>query len=479
MNKLFATIRSESVEQVSVSKTQIKRAFERAQMQIFPFLCLRLVALFLLYAIIQGLILRENQAALLGFVALISAFILLGVRTAVLREIIPDTWANPLYAFTAGLVLISMLLRLFITSDAKQSANLAFFLVGIGMLKFSKRWFLAVTAVTLGSWLVGVLTIPGDGDWGFFIVLVLAAAATGSIAQHIITQNYRQSEVLRFENGRLLNLTQQFNQKLEDKVQERTQELQAAYTRLERLDKTKSDFITIASHELRTPLTILNTYNQMLLHDDGIRQNSDYLKQVQGIHEGATRIEEVVETMLDVAKIDSQTLGLQIVPVNVPLLIHLLGQQFASTFAERNLMFQIDNICDLPDVKGDSEALQKVFRHLIVNAIKYTPDDGHILISGVEHSTPPTVEIIVTDSGVGIAPEAQELIFEKFYQTGAVALHSSGKTSFRGGGSGLGLAIAKGIVEAHNGRIWVESPGHNEETCPGSAFHVVLPGAGN
>ena len=79
------------------------------------------------------------------------------------------------------------------------------------------------------------------------------------------------------------------------------------------------------------------------------------------------------------------------------------------------------------------------------------------------------------DTGIGISPEDIALIFEKFYRTGEVALHSSGTTAFKGGGPGLGLAIARGIVLTHGGRIWAESPGYDEETCPGSRFIVRIP----
>ena len=82
---------------------------------------------------------------------------------------------------------------------------------------------------------------------------------------------------------------------------------------------------------------------------------------------------------------------------------------------------------------------------------------------------------MIRDTGIGIEKEHQELIFEKFYQTGEVLLHSTGKTNYKGGGPGLGLAITKGIIEAHHGQVWVESPGHDEETFPGSMFHVRLP----
>jgi signal transduction histidine kinase len=135
----------------------------------------------------------------------------------------------------------------------------------------------------------------------------------------------------------------------------------------------------------------------------------------------------------------------------------------------------------LPTIEGDLDALRKVFYHLLINAIKYTPDGGQITVTGRALSpgeynlADGGIEIVVGDTGIGIDPNLQDLIFTKFYQTGQVALHSSGKTKFKGGGPGLGLAIVKGIVQAHNGLIWVESPGHDERALPGSRFYVVLP----
>jgi len=132
----------------------------------------------------------------------------------------------------------------------------------------------------------------------------------------------------------------------------------------------------------------------------------------------------------------------------------------------------------LPVIQTDPDQLYKVFYHLIINAIKYTPDGGRISVHGHLVETGEglnEIEIVVSDTGIGIDPAHHELIFEKFYQTGEVYMHSSGKTKFKGGGPGLGLAIARGIVEAHQGRIWVESLGHDETNCPGSKFFVRIP----
>ena len=112
-------------------------------------------------------------------------------------------------------------------------------------------------------------------------------------------------------------------------------------------------------------------------------------------------------------------------------------------------------------------------KNVVSNAIKFTPDKGRITIDG--RSLPGFIEITIADTGIGVSTENQIRIFEKFGQTGRVNLHSSGKTKFKGGGPGLGLPITRGIIEAHGGTIWVESPGYDEEKCPGSTFHILLP----
>jgi len=299
-------------------------------------------------------------------------------------------------------------------------------------------------------------------------------------------EDYRLLEfttLLRAESCLLENANHQvksFNRELEEMVRQRTNQLQAAYTQLETLDKAKSDFISVASHELRTPLTVISGYVQMMDANPAVQTDPQLAATCSGAKTGVQRLHEIVNSMLDVARIDNRQLDLHLIEVDLCWLAAELGQEFTPKAAERNLRLELADFSAALPVRGDSNALRKVFQNLLYNAIKYTPDGGLICLDwrfgDLGNGQPkPAIELVVEDSGVGIAPEYHELVFEKFFGTGKVSLHSSGRTKFKGGGTGLGLAIAKGIIDAHGGKIWVESPGYDETHLPGSRFHVLLP----
>lgn len=259
------------------------------------------------------------------------------------------------------------------------------------------------------------------------------------------------------------------------RLQERTIQLEEKNETLKKIDKTKTNFIQISAHELRTPLTLIMGYSQMLEQD--LKKDPEMQKLAQGILEGAERMTDVVDSMLDVSRIDSNSLVLRKSSVQVEPIIRGVQKEFESAFKERSIQFNTKGLQDLPPITADPDMLKKVFYHLVMNAIKYTPDGGNVKVSGryVNGSEPPQLELTVSDTGIGVDQGMHELIFQKFHQTGEVLLHSSGKTKFKGGGPGLGLAIARGIVNAHGGRLWVESPGHDEKKMPGSKFIVSLP----
>ncbi len=299
----------------------------------------------------------------------------------------------------------------------------------------------------------------------FSLVQTSQAIAGGDLTQ-------RTGIHARDEIGTLANSFDEMTEHL----QQRTIELEKTNQILEQMDHAKASFINISAHELRTPLTLIQGYTYML--EQKAKNDADLKPLTQGLMDGFNRMDEVVNSMLDISRIDSKELTLSKSNKKINLIIAKAQKSFKEALQERRIKLIIEGLDAIPPLHVDDALLQKVFYHLIMNAIKYTPNGGSIKVSGRvtdNDSGTPEVEIAIQDTGIGIDPQDHELVFEKFYQTGDVLLHSSGKTKFKGGGPGLGLAIARGIVEAHGGRIWLESPGHNEKTYPGTTFYVRLP----
>ena len=269
-----------------------------------------------------------------------------------------------------------------------------------------------------------------------------------------------------------------FNQLLGRMVEQRVEELNRAMARLEKLDKNKSDFIQVAAHELRTPLTVIKGYMGMLKAAPAIKENPSLTQAMDGVLLGTDRLHLVVNSMLDVARLESQVLSPHIENVTLGPILRLIQKDYAEDLKARQLTLELDpDINSLPVIRADSELLQKALDNVVVNAIKFTPDGGsiHISAASVEGEHSDVCEIRIKDTGIGINDADKEMVFEKLYQVGKVELHSSGRTKFKGGGPGLGLAIAAGIIKAHQGKIWCESEGYDEKKLPGSTFFIHIP----
>ncbi len=251
--------------------------------------------------------------------------------------------------------------------------------------------------------------------------------------------------------------------------------LEQANIAMERLEKSKAGFISVAAHELKTPLTLIEGYSAMLREQLGESGNSAPVRSLlDGIDKGSRRLREIINDIIDILLIDNQMLSLNYQPIWLSHLFRLLQDELEGSVRERNQTLEIQPFDGWEEmIFGDGERLYQAFRNILLNSIKYTPDGGRITVSG--RKLPGFYEVLITDTGIGIDPDDQVRIFEKFSILGDVSLHSSGKTKFKGGGAGLGLAITRGIVEAHGGSIWVESSGHDEQRCPGATFHVLLP----
>ena len=232
-------------------------------------------------------------------------------------------------------------------------------------------------------------------------------------------------------------------------------------TKERELEHLKDEFFSTVSHELRTPLFSIQGFAQLMVEEGDkldVATRAEFLTTIQ---RQALQLSEMVNNLLDMARLDEGKLDLLSQPVVIDDLIHqtLLKLQ---GFAHQQQVALISNLGSmLPTVIGDRERLEQVLTNLIGNAIKFSEAGGEVVVSAItnEHE----IQIAVKDNGVGIPPQELEQIFTRYYQAESRSKHSAK-------GSGLGLHIAQKIVEAHKGRIWAES-----EVGQGSTFYFTLP----
>jgi signal transduction histidine kinase/DNA-binding LacI/PurR family transcriptional regulator len=311
------------------------------------------------------------------------------------------------------------------------------------------------------------------------LVLTRAHAWAFTKDDALFVNTFAVQAAIALENARLYDELNRFSLMMERMVAQRVDELSNAYVTLEKLDKNKSTFIQVAAHELRTPLTVIKGYLGMLRGHSSLKENEVLVQALDGVMQGTNRLHQIVNSMLDVARLENQVLKPHLEPTPIAPMLRLIQKSYQTDLENRNISLNLDeSINQISHLMIDSELIQKALDNIIVNAIKFTPDGGSITVSIATVSDERQsnwAEIRVRDTGIGIDKANLDIIFEKLYQLGTVELHSSGRTTFKGGGPGLGLAIAAGIVKAHGGKIWAESPGYDEEKLPGSTFFIRLP----
>jgi two-component system phosphate regulon sensor histidine kinase PhoR len=230
-------------------------------------------------------------------------------------------------------------------------------------------------------------------------------------------------------------------------------------TRLKGLEKIRQDFVANVSHELRTPLTTIKGYAETLL--EGALKEDVASQFVQVIKRHTDRLAKIVEDLLTLSKIESREFQLKREKISINEFIEDV-LDFVKEAAERKrITLSKVEISPFLDVLADRHSLEEVFVNLLDNAIKYTPEGGKVTMSAVE-TTPGEIQFSVKDNGIGIPREDIPRIFERFYRV------DKGRSQEMGG-TGLGLSIVKHLVQAHGGKVWVES-----EPGKGSVFYFTL-----
>jgi signal transduction histidine kinase len=232
-------------------------------------------------------------------------------------------------------------------------------------------------------------------------------------------------------------------------------------TRFKNLDRMKSEFIATVSHELRTPLTSINMAVDIMSQEVLGKINERQRDMLATAKDDCERLTKLVKELLDMSRLESGKYELKRERINLRSLVEEALKPLRLQFREKGIRLETEIPADTPEVPGDQRQLSWVVANLVSNALRYTPADGTVTIHSDLLSD--SVRVSVKDSGRGIPPDAVEVIFDKFVQI-------KQSTDAMPGSVGLGLAIAKEVVEAHGGKIWVES-----SVGWGSTFFFTIP----
>ncbi len=232
-------------------------------------------------------------------------------------------------------------------------------------------------------------------------------------------------------------------------------------------EESKREFIASISHELRTPLTAIKGYTEVMLSGMAGELPPAFGQFLGVIRENTTRMASLTNNIISVAEIERGRVGLTYQMIEVPDVVNELLSRYQDRIEERMLTVKLDFTDDLPSIEADPNRIRLILDNLLSNAVKFTYPSGRITIGcrGIQGTLgkPTFFSIWVSDTGVGIPIEDQNCIWERFYRV-------ENSLSLEAGGLGIGLTIAKALVEAHGGRVWVDSI-LNE----GSTFTVLLP----
>lgn len=277
----------------------------------------------------------------------------------------------------------------------------------------------------------------------------------GFISQEILSQT------LLHQITQLHTALREANANLEQRVKERTAELEQAYARLSELATLKSNFISNISHELRTPLTHIKGYVALLLEHDFGQFTADQQYALNTINKASERLNRLIEDLILFSTADRNALQITFEEFNLVPIINLIIENQSIQAKTKNIKLVFDHADRQVIVKSDRQKVRWVINQLVDNAIKFTAKNGSVRIE-LTPQQENKIKVSVIDTGLGISSDKLEEIFEPFHQ-----LDES--TTRQQGGTGLGLSLAKKIIEALGSRIEVEStPGK------GSTFSFLL-----
>jgi signal transduction histidine kinase len=292
-----------------------------------------------------------------------------------------------------------------------------------------------------GGWR-SVLSVPMMRAGDPIGALTVARLEPFSDTQIALLRTFADQAVIAIENGRLFK------------------ELESANRDLAAASQHKSEFLANMSHELRTPLNAIIGFSEVLSEKMFGELNEKQEEYLKDIYASGTHLLSLINDILDLSKIEAGRMELELTDFHLPTALDSALTLVRERAGRRGIALHMNVDNPLGQIQADERKVRQVVLNLLSNAIKFTPEGGRIEVSAVPKDG--SVEVSVSDTGVGIAPEDQEAVFEEFRQVGTADKKVEG--------TGLGLTLCRKFVELHGGKIWVKS-----ELGVGSTFTFTLP----
>lgn len=243
-------------------------------------------------------------------------------------------------------------------------------------------------------------------------------------------------------------------------------QLQAAFERERTLEAGRRELIASVSHDLRTPLATTRAMVEAIT-DGVVTEPAEVQRYLHLIRGEVQHLSRLIDDLFELSQIESGALELQLAPVRLPELLAQTLEAYQARARDGGVVLEQEADAAMPPVAADVSRLQRVLRNLIDNALHYSPPGGRVCVEARPEGT--AVRVSVRDSGPGLAPEEMARVFDRFYRGGLARSRAAGAAA-QSAGAGLGLAIARGLVQAHGGRMWAEAA-----PTGGAVFHFTLP----
>ncbi len=304
----------------------------------------------------------------------------------------------------------------------------------------------------VGAGIRSLLAVPmlrGTTAVGAIVVHTWETARPFTEAQTDLLRTFADQAVIAIENVRLFKELQASNREIAEKSRQ-----------LEVASQHKSEFLANMSHELRTPLNAIIGFSEILSEKMFGELNEKQEEYSKDIHASGQHLLSLINDILDLSKIEAGRMELELTDFHLPTALDNALTLVRERAGRRNIALQMSVGERLGEVRADERKIRQVVLNVLSNAIKFTPEGGRIEVSAVPRDG--LVEVSVSDTGVGIAPEDQEAVFEEFRQVGTAEKKAEG--------TGLGLTLCRKFIELHGGRIWVLS-----QVGVGSTFTFTIP----